>query len=486
MNIFDLWDHPDVSQYFEGESWEAWRSFVAALFGLPMDDGQLALFREHTGRQSAPTDAFREAALVIGRRGGKSRVLALIATYLAVGFDYTAKLPPGSKAMIAIMARDKSQAGIIFDYISGLMDAVPALAMEIEARTADTLTLRNGVRIAVFAASFRGTRGYSLVAALCDEIAFWLIEGSANPDEEVLRALRPGLGNLRGLLLIASSPYAKRGVLYTSWREHYGRDDARVLVWQASTLAMNPAYDPEEVKRAYEADPFSAAAEYDAQFRSDIAGFVTREIVDACTVPGRYELPKIPGCRYVAFTDPSGGSADSFTLAIAHPDPKDRTVGILDAVRDMKPPFSPEGVVVEFAALLKTYGIANVTGDRYAGEWPREQFRKLGIAYNLSEKPKSDLYRDTLPLLNSGKLELLDLKTLTTQLVGLERRTARGGRDSIDHGPGGRDDVVNAAMGALLLATTGRAPMRISAAAIENMGMSSSLYEMQRRFGRGS
>jgi len=65
---------------------------------------------------------------------------------------------------------------------------------------------------------------------------------------------------------------------------------------------------------------------------------------------------------------------------------------------------------------------------------------------------KSDIYRDTLPLLNSRKCQLLDIRRLITQLHGLERRTARGGRDSIDHGPGAHDDVANAVAGALVLA----------------------------------
>jgi len=156
------------------------------------------------------------------------------------------------------------------------------------------------------------------------------------------------------------------------------------------------------------------------------------------------------------------------TLAIAHA-VEERTDGqvtrraVLDVVREVRPPFSPESCVAEFCTLLKNYRCSEVTGDRYAGEWPREQFRKLGITYKLADKPKSDIYRDLLPLLNSGKLELLDLPRLTAQLCGLERRTARGGRDSIDHAPGAHDDLANAVAGALLLVGSGRQPMRISA-----------------------
>jgi hypothetical protein len=92
--------------------------------------------------------------------------------------------------------------------------------------------------------------------------------------------------------------------------------------------------------------------------------------------------------------------------------------------------------VIEFSELLKSYNIRRISGDRYGGEWPRERFRVRGIEYVIADKPKSDLYRDLLPLLNSGRVELLDLPRLADQLTGLERRTARSGKDSIDHAPG--------------------------------------------------
>ncbi len=125
---------------------------------------------------------------------------------------------------------------------------------------------------------------------------------------------------------------------------------------------------------------------------------------------------------------------------------------MVDAARERRPPFSPEDVVAEFAALLKAYRIGSVKGDRYGGEWPRERFRTHGIEYDLAEKPKSDLYRDVLPALNSGRVELLDNARQVTQLCSLERRTARGGRDSIDHAPGAHDDVANVVAGVIVSA----------------------------------
>ena len=195
-----------------------------------------------------------------------------------------------------------------------------------------------------------------------------------------------------------------------------------------------------------ERDRASAAAEYGAQFRGDIESFITREAVEACVAVGVHERAPVFGVSYTAFVDPSGGSVDSMAMAIGH---RQDGATIIDAMRERRPPFSPEDVVGEFAALLRHYRISKVTGDRYGGEWPRERFRAFGIAYEPAGKAKSDIYRELLPVINSRQVELLDDPRLVAQIVGLERRTGRGGRDSIDHAPGGHDDLCNAVAGVI-------------------------------------
>jgi len=112
-------------------------------------------------------------------------------------------------------------------------------------------------------------------------------------------------------------------------------------------------------------------------------------------------------------------------------------------------------VVAEFAGVLKQYRITTICGDRYAGMWPRERFQVHGIEYRPSELTKSQIYLECLSLFTSGRVELLANKKLENELAGLERRTARGGRDSIDHGGrGDHDDTANSVCGALLLAAS--------------------------------
>jgi hypothetical protein len=434
-------------------TWRSWTAFLKTVFALPLDQDEAAIFRACTGRDEPPADEVTEAWLCCGRRSGKSLMLALTAAHLAALVDWSQYLSPGERGTVMIVAADRRQARTIFRYLKSLFRQT-ILAELIQRETADTLDLSNGITIEILTASFRTVRGYSLVACLADEISFWRNdETGANPDKEILAAIRPAMATIPGSrLLVASSPYARRGELWNAYRRHYGKPSS-VLFWKAPTLTMNPTVPRSVIDEAMEADPASAMAEYYAEFRSDVETFVTREAIDQCTIAGRLELPPA-GQRYVAFVDPSGGSSDSMTLAIAHHDEWMKRT-LLDAVREIKAPFSPTNVVSEFAALLRTYGVTRVVGDHYAGEWPREQFRLHGISYETSSRSKSELALAFLPKLNSSTVELLDLPGVQKQILTWERRTSRAGRDSVDHPPGGHDDIANVVSGALVLAAEG-------------------------------
>ena len=357
MDIIEALDDPSVfgDQFRDPATWAAWRAFLATLFALPMTDEQLATYRRCTGRVTAPAAACVEAWLICGRRAGKSFMLALTAIYIAVFRDWRPYLAAGERATIMILAADRRQARTIMRYILGLLRSVPMLARTIENERAESIDLTNKVTIEIHTASFKTTRGYTIVAALCDEIAFWPTDDAADPDYAVLDALRPGMATIPGaMLLCASSPYARRGALWDAHRKHFGKDGDPILVWQAPTRTMNPTVPQRVIDQAAERDPASAAAEFGAEFRSDIESYLSREAVTACVTPDVRERPPISGVQYYAFVDPSGGSSDAMTMAISH---RDGELIVINALREVKPPFSPEGVVREFAKLLKSYRI---------------------------------------------------------------------------------------------------------------------------------
>jgi hypothetical protein len=449
VNILEAIDDPKLFKpwFRDPRTWMAWRAFLMALFALPGDPALLPIYARCTGRTTLPAAPATEAWLACGRRAGKSFVLALIAVFLACFRDYRPYLQPGERATVIVIAADRKQARVIFRYIGAMLTRIPMLKRLIMDRgeKAEAYDLTNGVSIEVGTASIRAVRGYTVVAALCDEIAFWMTDDdAANPDYEILDALRPAMATIPGaMLLCASSPYAKRGALYDAHRRYFGQPGS-VLVWKAPTREMNPTVPQRTIDEAIERDAAAAGSEWLAEFRNDIAAFVPREIVQACVPTGLVERPYTRGIRYTSFVDASGGTSDSMTLAIGH---LEGDLIVTDVVREIRAPFDPESATDEYARLLKSYGIHRVTGDRYAGEWPRQAFQKRGIEYALSEMPKSALYVDLLPKLNSRTIRLVDNPRLVGQLAGLERRTARGGRDSIDHALGAHDDVANVIAG---------------------------------------
>jgi hypothetical protein len=431
-----------------GPSWEAWRVLLIASMGESLTDDERVLFKELTGREREPGQRVEELCAVVGRRGGKSRAMSTLVVYISALCKHE-QLVRGERGVCLCVAPDMKQAGIILNYAEAAFEDSPILRQLIASRTADALELTNGTSIEVRAASFRRLRGPTYIAVVADESAFWLNENSANPDVEIINAVRPGLATTNGPLILASSPYARKGSLWEVYRRHFGAlGDPLVLVAQGSSLTFNPVFPKGVVDRALARDRPSAEAEFLAMFRSDIEGFVTLEIVEAC-IGDHAEMASLNGLHYFGFVDPSGGSSDSFTLAVSHLD-GERVV--IDAVREITPPFSPDAVIEEYSHTLKSYGITSVVGDRYGGEFPRELFRKHGVIYEPAAKAKSDLYRDLLPLLNAGRIVLPRSERLTAQLVGLERTTARSGRDSIDHGKGLHDDIANVVAGAAALA----------------------------------
>ena len=449
VNILDAIadEHLFASCFKDSATWRSWFAFLAALFALPMTPDQLQVYRRCTGRTTPPIEPAKECWLICGRRAGKSFILALCAVFIACFREWDPYLAPGERATIMVIASDRMQARTILRYVDAMLTKISMLAELIEHNTQEGFDLNNGVRIEVHTASYRSTRGYTIAAALCDELAFWPTDNAAEPDYEILAAIKPGMATIPGaMLLCASSPYAQRGSLFEAYRKHFAKDNDPILVWQASTRTMNPNVPQSLIDEAMERDPASAAAEYGAEFRRDIESLISIDAVRACISPGVRERGPNSHVTYHAFCDPSGGSVDSMSLAIGHKDYTKQTT-VIDALCEVPAPFSPEAVVDEFARLLKSYRVTKVVGDHYAGGWPADRFGKLGIRYELAEKPKSILYTDLVPLINSRRIDLLDNAKLINQLCALERRTARGGRDSIDHPTGAHDDVANAVAG---------------------------------------
>jgi hypothetical protein len=474
MNITQAIRDPKLLQPYFGDlrSWQPWLTALRATYGLPITGRPACdLARAATGRYvtTLPRTGFSTALFLTGRRSGKSRVAAAIAAYEATIAGHGAKLDPGERGVVPVLAPTKAQGRIVRDYIRAIFE-LSLFRGELGGETTDGFVTRCGTRIEIMAGDFRTVRGYTLLAAVVDEACFFGYEDAAKVnDTELVRALRPSLATVGGKLICISSPYARRGWCYEQYKRHHGNPAGRVLVWNVPSRTMNPTLPQRIVDEALAEDMQAAKSEYLGEFRDDVAGYITRKVIEGLVTTGCPERLPRPHTTYVAFADLSGGRADDAALAIAHrvrvPHYGCRVV--VDYARRWRPPFSPQAIIEEMAEELRRYGCRRVVGDNYAAEFVARAFESNGIRYTRAEQPKAVLYAELLPRLCSGMIELPDNPTLVAQLAGLERRVRAGGRDVIDHPPGGHDDLANAVAGVATVAATER--RRVGALTLETM-----------------
>ena len=357
--------------------------------------------------------------------------------------------------MALCVSKDQRVAKIILDYCQATLEQSSVLRGLIVNRTQAALELNNGINIEVRPASFRTLRGPTYIVVVADEVAHWFTDVDyANPDVEILAAARPALLTTGGPCILASSAYAKQGELWEAYRKNYGANgDPAILVAKGTTRDFHPTLPQAEIDRALERDYTRNSAEYLSEFRSDLEGYVPREVVELCVGDFRELLP-VKGTTYRCFVDPASGvvNGDSYAAAISH---KRGDQIIIDALREFVPPFNPDDVVQDLIAWIKSYGVTRVYGDNYAGEFAKEPFRRYGhMHYELAKLHTTDHYRDLLPLLNSGGITLPRIDRVITQICQLERSFKRSGREEITHPTHGHDDLACVIAGAATLART--------------------------------
>jgi len=442
-NIIEAFESPELfgSLFKDQKTWSAWKTFLRALYGLPLSSDDYKMYIDCTERQAVLKTNFEEAYAIVGRRGGKTQTVALIAVYEALFGNWQKYLSRGETAFIFSIATDKTQARIALDYIRGILEIFPDV---VEKELTNEIRLKNRVTISVKTCNFRAARGYSTACIILDELAFYRSENSANPAEEVIISLLPSLLPNAKLIGI-STPYGKFGYLYQIYSKHFGDENSDILVWRAGTRVMNPQYRQDIIDRLYKRDKSAMKSEFYAEFREDLESYLSEDILERAIVSGCRMVPYDSEKDYHAFVDPSGGRKDSFSMAIAHQEEK-RV--ILDYISEIKPPFNPNEAVRIFADIFSNYRITNVLGDKYAAEWVCSVFKENGIYYKESKLSKSEIFLEFAGLMSINAVKLLDNERMKTQFLSLERKTRSGGNDIVEKVVGMHDDIANSVAGA--------------------------------------
>ena len=397
---------PDLlARALPGDTFRPHRILLTAAFGEALDDDERKVFWQFTGRSHEPGQRVNEFCVVAGRRTAKtSGLMSTAATYLAALCDHRDSLRPAETGVLLCLAQDQRVARQILNYVEEYITKSPILRPRFIRRTEELIELTNNITVEVRPASARSLRGPTYIGIFADELAHWRVdEFYENPDIQVIGAARPGGMTTHAPLFMASSPRARRGMLWDTYNRHFGpKGDPDILVACGTTRAFNPTISQAAVDRELERDPETNRAEYLGEFRSDLEAYVRLEAVEACISKGVHERPWTYGVTYYAFMDPATGSGqDSWTLCIGHV--RDGNVIVIDLLREWRPPFKAHEVVEEICSLCRTYYVYKIVSDK-TGKWVESQFaHQHGVAIETSAKVKHDLYVNLLPYVNSTR-----------------------------------------------------------------------------------
>ena len=379
MDIGAAFSDPRVfGPWFQGHSWDGWRTVLRGAFGEKMTKAERTFFHS-VAKRAPPSSRVRELLVVSGRRSGKDSVASGIAAHIAASFEPGA-LRPGERAVVALLAVDRGQAQVVLGYLRSYFERIPALAALVEFATDSGFRLKNCVDIEIVTNDHRSIRGRTLLCVICDEVSYWRSENSASPDREVYRAIRPGLLTLapRSLMILITTAYRRSGLAYERWSKYFGRDDPRTLVVHAESRQLNPTLPQSEIDEAL--------AEESASRGGRLSFAMARRPRDLRCEKSSSRRPSTSGCRFgsatsaIAMCRSSTPPADKrhFTCAISH---REGQVAILDCLIEVPAPFNTSAATAQVASALRSYGLASTMGDDYASGWVVAEFARNGIKF---------------------------------------------------------------------------------------------------------
>jgi hypothetical protein len=376
-------------------------------------------------------------AVAAGARSGKSYLGALRLLHLALVTPLTS-LAPGERAAAIVVAPDMRLARQPLRFALGAVERAPDLRRLLRGQTTDSFTLERSdghvITVEALPATRGGAaiRGRSLVAALCDEFAFFRDESAAVNDQQTHEALSPRIVR-GGQLLEVSTTWAEAGLLHKFWSEQFGKPK-NVLVAHAPTVLMRPS-EKDRVEVEYERDAINAAREFGAEFLSAGAGAYFVE-VDACVEDRKVPLAPEPKLHAVAAADFAFNSDHSWLFIVRVEDGRAVIADWLEIRPKKGQPLKPSEVVDRFAEVMKRHGVDELRADGHYKESIREALARHGLRFRASDgglTGKLRNYQAAQTLIREVKAVLPNLPLLLTPLKETTVRPLPGGGLSITH-----------------------------------------------------
>lgn len=404
-------------------------------------------------------DGIRTAVLRLGRRSGKGRIGAVVATYEATvnAAVHLGAVPVGERVMVIVVASSQRQARTTHGYIRSFLRRSPELARLIDDRAAggrdtkDEISLTNGMTILTLPANAAAVRSYAAAVVILDEAAFFQgVDGSPLDVAELWRGIGPTMAQFpERRALVLSTPRWSTGWFAEQCELATSRRIPSMRHWHATTAEMDPSAGMATflAEKRLE-DPDGYAREYEAAFDSGVGAVFDSALIRAARRVGG-DRPPVAGVAYVVAVD-AAFTGDTFSALVGH---RDGPRVVVDRVRGWRgsrtSPVLLDATLDAIAALAFAYNGAPVLIDQYAAEPIRQGLTMRGIrvlARPWTNESKVDAVAAVRQVLYAEALEIPDHRELVAELSSLEQRLTPGGRPRIAAPGTGHDDYATALM----------------------------------------
>jgi hypothetical protein len=471
------------------------QSALKIMYGLPLDEeglvhwsifqggaeyDELGYVKNVTMIPYTPREYSRVVG-VFGRRSGKTdQIFSTASAYEITLGGHKRFVREGQQFKMLFLAQTVGDAQQNMNFIRLALQESPELSKLLaEKDVASEIRLKNGLVVEPAPANKSIGRGHAIPVALLDENAFWYTDkDAANPDFEVLRAIRHAQSQFPdSKVFLPSTPWAEQGILWEAYQagtlgrklrcdackaksaficEHYVEEREQfedTLVMHASTAAMesldavlkSKELARRRLQKIRREDPEAFPRESLALFIKTIAGWLNTEKIAKAIDHGVHARTRQPRVNYIAAMDPAFRN-DSFAFTIVHHDPK---LGIVqDWVEYWEPepgiPLKPGDVLDQIKQRLQMFGLEMVYSDQYQLESLQQLALDRGFSisgYDFTGKSKAVITGGFRMLLNQERVRLLDHEVQRDQLEKLQKRVMQSGTVQIAAPPGKHDDL---------------------------------------------
>lgn len=288
----------------------------------------------------------RQLVLAIGRRGGKTTLSGIFASYEVyrlLNFDNPQAyygLPNGNRIQIISVATDKDQAGLLYNEVTSHLAQCDYFKPYISNNTLSHVQFRtrydleqfgpnqrhekgrfvslNGkasLRVTFKSCIAKGLRGAGNIVIILDEMAHFQDKGQSSA-KDIWDAVTPSsaafspknpnnpqepVGPVESRIISISSPLNKTGKFYDQFNLAMSRGPGseNILAIQAPTWEVNPTIDSAYYRDKFHEDPNVFMTEHGAQFSDRVRGWIEREVdllacIDPDHKPVEVGVPRYP------------------------------------------------------------------------------------------------------------------------------------------------------------------------------------------------